>query len=161
MRKEFTDDNNDNKVIDLISLQKEAQDESKVYVCSECGKDLIHDKSYRLRNPYGGDVYLCSNVNKCSMFGKVLDISFEKIKVKPRPIKGAISNPRDANQEVMIDFLSEDKGIGIERDTYEKYDPEPGEDERMKMQGFHIISSEIQLTDSSGNNRTIVKRNQM
>lgn len=45
-------------------------------------------------------------------------------------------------------------------DEYEKYDPEPGDDEMMKMQGFHIISSEIQPTDSSGMNRTIVKRSE-
>lgn len=37
--------------------------------------------------------------------------------------------------------------------------PEPGEDERMRQQGFHIIDSRIELTDSSGMNRTVVRRN--
>ena len=160
MRKKFTDDNNDN-VIDLASTQKEAQDESKVYVCSECGKDLVHDTTYRLRNPFGGEGYYCSNVNKCSLFGKVLDISIEKLEVKPRKIQGAISNLKDASQESIIETIAEDKGLQqpIE-DEYEKYDPEGDTDLRMEREGFHIISSEIQLTDSSGMNRTIVKRNQ-
>lgn len=157
MRKKFTDDNS-NSVIDLLSIQKETQDESKTYICSECGKDLVHDKTYRLRNPYGGEGYLCSNINKCSLFSKVLDVSVDKLKVKPRPVKGAVSNLRDASQENMITFIDEDKGLGLEHDSYEKYDPEGDYDERMKMEGWHIISSEIQLTDSSGNNRTIVKR---
>jgi hypothetical protein len=153
-------DDNSDKVIDLASTQKEAQDESKTYICSECGKDLVLDTTYRLRNPYGGEGYYCSNINKCSMFGKVLDISIEKLKVKPRPVKGAISNLRDASQESIIETIAEDKGLQqpIE-DEYDKYNPEPFEDELLKAQGATIIESRIELTDSSGMNRTIVKRN--
>lgn len=159
MRKKFTDDKGD-KVIDLLSLQKEAQDESKTYICSVCGNDLVHDRTYRLRNPYGGEGYFCSNINKCPSFAKIIDISLVKPKVRPRPVKGAVSNIKDANQEVMIDFISEDKGLTFEKDDYDKYNEllEPNEDETLKAQGFHITSSEIQLTDSSGNNRTVVKR---
>lgn len=61
----------------------------------------------------------------------------------------------------MIEFIPEDKGLGLEREAYEKYDPEPGDDEMMKMQGFHIIDSRIEFVDSSGMNMTIVKRNQV
>ena len=126
----------------MLSLQKEAQDESKTSICVECGNDLVHDKSYRLRSPYGEGWY-CSSINKrCPSFGKVLDISLQKLKVKPRPVKGAISNLRDTSQEVMIDFIQEDKGIGLKRDmSYERYDPEPGEDERLKMEGVQLLAS--------------------
>lgn len=153
------EDSHNNDIVDLASTQKEAQDESKVYICSECDKDLVHDTTYRLRNPFGGEGYYCSNINKCSLFGKVIDISLQKLKVKPRPVQGAISNLRDASQESIIETIAEDKGLEPIEDEYEKYDPEGDTDLRMEREGFHIISSEIQLTDSSGMNRTIVRRN--
>src|SRR5919106_2657799 len=110
MRKRLTDDNS-TKVIDLASTLKEAQDESKVYICSECSSDLIYDRTHKQRNPFGGEGFFCSNINKCSMFGKIQDISLVKLKVKPRPVKGAISSLRDASQEVIISFVDENKGI--------------------------------------------------
>lgn len=166
MRRRLTDDDNNNnsnndKVIDLLSIEKEAQDESKVYICSECGHDLVYDKTYRFRNPFGGEGYFCSNINKCTSFSKIQDISFVKLKVKPRSVVGAISNLRDASQETLIETIAEDKGLMLDEDDYEKYDPEGDADERMKMEGFHIIESRIELVDSSGMNRTIVKRDQM
>lgn len=160
MKHRRTEEDSHNNIVDLASTQKQAQEESKVYVCSECGKDLVLDTTYRLRNPYGGEGYYCSNINKCPMFGKVLDLSLEKLNVKPRPVKGAISNLKDASQEPIIETIAEDKGLQPVEDEYEKYDPEGDTDFRMEREGFHIISSEIQLTDSSGMNRTIVKRNQ-
>jgi hypothetical protein len=159
MRKRLTDDNS-TKVIDLASTLKEAQDESKTYICSECGNDLVYDKTYRLRNPFAGEGFFCSNINKCSMFGKIQDISLVKLKVKPRPVKGAISNLKDASQEVMISFVDENKGgLSIENE-YEKISQrfEPSEDERLRLSGAKITRSEIILTDSSGMNRTLVKR---
>jgi hypothetical protein len=160
MRKKITDDDTHTKVIDLASTLKEAQDESKTYICSECSSDLVYDKTYRLRNPFGGEGYYCSNVDKCPLFGKVLDISLQKLAVKPKPVKGTISSLRDANQEVKIDIVTENKGMTIVEDEYQKYDPEPGEDERLRLSlGAEIMRSEIILTDSSGMDRTMVKRN--
>ncbi|MGH9974750.1 MAG: hypothetical protein ACRD8Z_02795, partial [Nitrososphaeraceae archaeon] len=126
-RKRFTDENNHSSrgVIDLASAFQQLKEDSKIYICSECGSELVHDTSYRVRNPFGGEGYYCSNINKCSLFGKVLDISLEKLTVKPRPIVGAISNLKDASQEVMIDIVTEYKGISTAEDEYEKYDPEP------------------------------------
>jgi hypothetical protein len=43
-------------------------------------------------------------------------------------------------QDATFESFQEDRGLTI--DEYVKYDPEPDDDERMKMQGFHIISSE-------------------
>lgn len=40
-----------------------------------------------------------------ALIGKIQDISRVKLKVKPRPVKGAISNQKDASQEVIIDFI--------------------------------------------------------
>ncbi|MGI0043493.1 MAG: hypothetical protein ACRD47_07260 [Nitrososphaeraceae archaeon] len=158
--KRLTDESN-HKVIDLASALQQQKEESKTYICSECGTDLVQDTTFRLRNPHGGEGYYCPNINnskRCSLFGKVLDISLEKLKVKPRPVKGAISNLKDATQEVMIDFIQENKGMVIEEDEYKKYDPEPNEDERLRLSGAEIIRSKIILTDSEGRNRTIAKR---
>jgi hypothetical protein len=142
-------------VIDLASTLKQAEEEHKVFVCSECGKDLVLDATYRLRNPYGGEGYYCPNINKCSLFGKVLDISLKKLNVKPRPIKGAISNLRDSSQESIIETVPQDRGITIAEDEYEKYNPEPMEVERLKMEGAQIINS---TTYYPASNTTITKR---
>ena len=40
-----------------------------------------------------------------ALIGNIQDISLVKLKVKPRPVKGAIRNQRDASQEVIIDFI--------------------------------------------------------
>jgi hypothetical protein len=66
-------------------------------------------------------------------------------------------NLKDDPSASPIEFIDEQKGFD-RINEYEKYDPEPGDDERMKMAGFHIVESRIELTDSSGRNRTIVKR---
>jgi hypothetical protein len=47
----------------------------------------------------------------------------------------------------------------IVEDAYAKYDPEPNADQFLINSGATIIRSEITLTDSSGHNRTIVRRN--
>jgi hypothetical protein len=43
-------------------------------------------------------------------------------------------------------------------DEYDRYDPEPGYDEGLKMEGWHIIESRLELRDRQGNNRTLFKR---
>jgi hypothetical protein len=45
------------------------------------------------------------------MFGKVLDISLEKLKVKPRPVKGVVSNLKDTSPHPIIETIPEDKGL--------------------------------------------------
>jgi hypothetical protein len=47
----------------------------------------------------------------------------------------------------------------IVEDAYAKYDPEPNVDQFLINSGATITRSEIALTDSSGHNRTIVRRN--
>jgi hypothetical protein len=65
-------------------------------------------------NPFRREGYYCANINTCPFFGKVLYVSLVKPKVKPRPVKGVISNLRDASQEVMTQPITKDKRIGIE-----------------------------------------------
>lgn len=47
------------------------------------------------------------------------------------------------------------------RDEYTEYDdPEGDTDERMIQEGWHIVTSGIELTDLEGRNRTLVKRSE-
>jgi hypothetical protein len=75
-----------------------------------------------------------------------------------RGLKAAV-NKQD-NGQPLIFTINEDKGKGmIVEDKYAKYDPEPNADQFLINSGATIIRSEITLTDSSGHNRTIVRRN--
>jgi hypothetical protein len=57
-------------------------------------------------------------------------------------------------------FLNDNAAGSIERpeDDYDKNDPEPGDDQNKRMEGWHIIDSKIELKDRQGNNRTLFKR---
>lgn len=167
-KKKVTDEDLDAKqgqVIDLASTLKQSQMEHKIFVCSECNQPLVHDATYRRQHPHSGDTYYCPNIKgQCSQALKPIDSSLVKLKVQPKQTEGAIPGHNNNNQqpEFIIDFIPEPpaKGLGLEQDPYDKYDPEPGEDERLKMEGWHIINSHIELTDSTDRNRTIVKHNQ-
>jgi hypothetical protein len=54
--------------------------------------------------------------------------------------------------------VPENRGLSIVEDEYDKYDPEPDEEEIIKGMGGTIIDSRIELTDSSGMNKTLVRR---
>ena len=43
-------------------------------------------------------------------------------------------------------------------DEYTKYDPEPNADQFLTNSGATILHSEIEITDSQGRNRRIVRR---
>ena len=58
----------------------------------------------------------------------------------------------------MIATVPENKGFMDKFDGYEKYDPEESADQRLINSGATIINSEIEMTDSSGRNRTLVRR---
>jgi hypothetical protein len=79
--------------------------------------------------------------------------------VRPRKVQGVISNLQNASREYIIETIQEDNELAVFEDGYEKYDPEPGEEKMIKGMGGTIIDSRIELTDSVGMNRTIVRRN--
>ena len=54
--------------------------------------------------------------------------------------------------------VPENKGFMEEFDEYEKYDPEENADQWLINSGATIINSEITLSDSSGRNRILVRR---
>jgi hypothetical protein len=53
--------------------------------------------------------------------------------------------------------VPEDKDI-FRVDEFQEYDPDPNEEAQIKAMGGKILDSHIELTDSSGMNRTIVRR---
>jgi hypothetical protein len=57
-----------------------------------------------------------------------------------------------------LDGSEENAGIEKREDEYAMYDPEPGYDEGLKQDGWHIIESRLELRDRQGNNRTLFKR---
>lgn len=146
--------NNDNKtktddVIDLASVVAAAASEvSPIYVCDtyEGNIKLI---PHPQETPFSGPSYVCPSC------GTVTDSSLttmrHMIQVKPSLVR------RDLQlQDTDIDFI-EDKGFPVQ-DEYERFDVDTFDDERLRSQGFEIVETTIELVDSSGRNRTIVKR---
>ena len=80
--------------------------------------------------------YICLNIT-CKLHGDIFDASVTKLKVMPGKIQGAISSGRGASLENIIETVPEERGIDnlLQQDPYDKNDPEPGEDERLKQQG--------------------------
>jgi hypothetical protein len=58
-----------------------------------------------------------------------------------------------------VEFIGEDKGLdSLLQNEYDRYDLDPNEEEWIKGQGGTIIKSDIEITDSAGNNGFVVKR---
>ena len=73
-----------------------------------------------------------------------------------KTLKASVNN----NQPILA-FIPEDKGVRPTEDEYEKYNQvwDGQADEHIINSGATIIRSEITLTDSSGNNKRLVRRN--
>lgn len=166
-RKEVTDSNFDNRdpITDLASTLKQAKDEEKIYICSECDTPLIHDPLYKQQiNPFGGEAYYCPNISeKCSLVLRHIDSSLVRLKVQPKATTAAIPG-NDKAIELFLEMVPENssKGLMLQEDPYDEINArlEPDEEAEIHGMGGEIIHSEIILTDSSGaNHTTVVKRN--
>jgi hypothetical protein len=145
-------DSDNHNIIDLATSVNTSLASDIKYVCKECeGSQVLREyPQAQLYNPHAGKCYICP---ACS---RIYDSSLEKL---PKATKKVVSNLGAGNVPTtpIIETIQENAGIERE-DEYAKYDPEGDTDERMKMQGFHIVESKLELTDSQGRNRTIFKR---
>lgn len=142
-------------IIDLTDISS-AVTENR-YICKKClplkGEQLlVAYPQAQIQNPFAGPSY------KCPVCNTVYDSSLVKLPRISRKVRSTIGSEQESMSDFIIATVPEDKGLLIQ-DEYERYDPEPGNDDFMQQQGFHIIDSRIELTDSSGHNRTIVRRN--
>ena len=147
------------KFIDLASATADADKSGIIYVCPNCDDtDLILDATHQVKSPFSkGRGYFCGSCQK------TFDDSLVHLHKKPKAVTSTIgdfSKGNNNSQVPILEYISEDRGIGpdIIEDEYQKYDPEESADEHLINQGATIIHSEIQLTDSSGRNRIIVRR---
>lgn len=86
-------------------------------------------------------------------------IDLTGLKPSKRPKTGVSSTLGDNSSDgIIMEYVSEDKGLEPIEDEYKKYDPEESADELLINQGALIIRSEITITDSAGRNRTLVRR---
>lgn len=144
--------NKEEDIIDLTGITDSSASDIR-YVCKECKPEqiLIAYPQAQIENPFAGTSYRCQRCNT------VYDSSLVKLARAAKPVRSTIGSERDSQTDFIVDIVPENKGLIVE-DEYEKYNPEPNEEEWFRAQGFHIIESRIELTDSSGMNRTIVKR---
>lgn len=140
------------KVINLAGAISKADKSKTIYQCLDCGSDLIKDLTFRLKNPHaGGTGYFCGPCNK------TFDDALVRLRKKPKAVISSVGDPNLRNI-FMIGTIPENKGLIDEFDEYEKYDPEGSADQKLVISGATIINSEITLSDSSGSNRTLVRR---
>ena len=141
------------KVINLAGAISKADKSKTVYQCIDCGSDLILDQTFRLKNPHaGGTGYFCGPCNK------TFDDALVRLPKKPKAVISSVGDPNLRNI-FMIATVPENKGLEKEFDEYSKYDPEKTADQQIINSGATILHSEIEITDSSGFNRTLVRRN--
>ena len=135
------------RFIDLTSL---LGDKSYItYVCKDCNTDLILDAEYQIKNPFSrGRGYFCGFCQK------TYDDSLVRLVKKPKAVTSIIHDKND----LVFQPIPEDKGLEPIEDEYKKYDPEPFADQYLINSGATIIDSRIELTDSSGRNRILVRR---
>jgi hypothetical protein len=97
----------------------------------------------------------------CSSCNKTFDDSLVRLVKKPRAVT-SIGDPRTQNQDVMFECLPEDRQKKLEERVYEYAEInkrfEPQDEEMARNQGWTILDSKIQLTDSQGRNKTLVRR---
>jgi hypothetical protein len=139
-------------VIDVATSITQAKASSVKYVCKECeGSQLLRDyPQAQLYNPHAGRSYICTSCNK------IYDSSLGKLPRAAKKVTGAVASTAESTP--FIESVNENAGVLDQQSDYDRYDPEGDTDERMKLQGWHIIESKLELTDRQGNNRTIVKR---
>ena len=89
--------------------------------------------------------------------GKDYNASLVALHKKSKSVTSTIGT--NNNNDLLVQSVPEDKDLPPIEDEYVKYDPEPNADQLLINSGATIIRSEIQLTDSSGGNRILVRRN--
>ena len=143
--------------IDLASTMQGAKHANAVFQCPHCNNvDLIKDASFQVKNPFTrGTGYFCS---EC---GQTFDDSLVNLRKKPKAVNSIIAvNGNNYPNAVFFSYVQEDKGvIDVDQyDEYAKYDPEENADQFLINSGATILDSRIEITDSSGRNRIIVRR---
>jgi hypothetical protein len=98
----------------------------------------------------------------------VFDSSIERLpKLHNKQVKATLdAAAAPSAQTPIIETIQENAGGGMSmgiqdsnNDDYDRYDPEPGDDYAKRMEGWELIHSKIELTDTSGHNRTaVIKR---
>jgi hypothetical protein len=142
----------DEKFTNLAGAISKADKAKTVFQCIDCGSDLIKDLTFRLKNPHAGGIgYFCGPCNK------TFDDALVRLPKKPKAVISSVGDPNLRNI-FMIATVPENKGLAEEFDEYSKYDPEKTADQQIINSGATIINSEITLSDSSGSNRTLVRR---
>jgi RNase P subunit RPR2 len=145
--------NKHHDIIDVATSISQAQTASIRYTCKYCPDataTLLPYPQARVQHPHAGPSYICP---KC---GTVYDSSLEKLPRAAKRVTGAIEA---AETPPFIETIDERAGVQDRQDEYDKYNPEPNEEEQIKAMGATLIESKIEITDTQGNNRTIVKRN--
>jgi hypothetical protein len=142
----FSKDKHDD-IVDLTNVDNT----SKKYLCPVCKELLQEWPALKWSKPYSGPGY------RCSVCDKVYDSSLTKLPTVINKSKPTMTST--SNNEPIIMFLNEN-APGVERpdDDYDKNDPEPGDDQNKRMEGWHIVDSKIELKDRQGNNRTLFKK---
>jgi hypothetical protein len=140
-------------VIDLASSINEAKASANnnTFLCKYCIEPLVFYPQARIDNPHAGPSYICP---KC---GVVVDSSLEKLPKASKKVTSSIGSP--TNNIPFIETIAENAGQNTRESEYDKYNPEPDEEEQLKAMGATLIESRIELTDRQGHNRTYVKRN--
>lgn len=145
----------DNDIMDLSSIMNSSATDNR-YICKECQPQeeqlLVAYPQAQIENPFAGPSYRCPNC------GTVYDSSLVKLPRSARKVRSTIGSDRDFASNFVIETVPENRGLSIVEDEYDKYDPEPDEEEIIKGMGGTIIDSRIELTDSSGMNKTLVRR---
>jgi len=138
-------------ILDLTGITKASATDVK-YICKDCQPEqiLMAYPQAQIDNPFVGPSYRCQNCNT------VYDSSLVKLPRAARLVRSTIGNERDSQMDFVVDTVPENKGLQSPEDEYdEKYNPEPMEDERLEMEGAHIINS---TTYYPASNTTITKR---
>lgn len=147
-RKSYEKHEKHDGIVDLTNVDNAP----KKYLCPQCKELLQEWPALKWSNPHSGAGYRCQ---KCD---KIYDSSLTKLPIVINKSKPTMTS--SSNNEPIIMFLNENAG-GVERpgdEEYDKNDPEPGYEEGLKQEGWHIVHSELTLTDRQGNNRTLFKK---
>jgi hypothetical protein len=141
---------NPDKHDDIIDLTT-VDNTPKRYLCPQC-KELLQDwPAAKFYNPHAGPSYRCPTCDK------IYDSSLQKLPTLVKKSKPTMANTANANEPIVM-FLNDNASIEKRDEEYDRHDPEPGYDEGLKQDGWHIIESRLELRDRLGNNRTLFKR---
>jgi len=152
--KEIKQEDNKHEVVDLATPFNVAAAAEKKYVCENCHDVLVDYPQAKCYNPHAGPSYRCPTCNR------IYDSSLQKLPKASKKVQSSLGRQQSGDTGFIMSVPEDaNKGLGPMEDDYDKYDPEGDYDERMRMQGWHIVESRIELTDSQGRNRTLVRRN--